>query len=54
MNIGIFRAVLLGWRQFFSTRTRTSIALRWLRIGKDYVRDAEEMAPEIADEGSGE
>jgi hypothetical protein len=50
MNIGIFRAALLGWRRFFSTRTRTSIALKWLHIGKAYVRDAELMAPEIADD----
>lgn len=50
MNIGIFRAVSLALRRFFSTRTRRSIALRWLRIGKDYVRDAEIMAPEIVDD----
>lgn len=50
MNIGICRRALLALRQFFSTRTRHSIALRWLRIGKAYVRDAELMSPEIADD----
>jgi hypothetical protein len=50
MNIGIFRAALLGLRRFFSTKTRRSTALRWLRIGKAYVRDAEIMAPEIAED----
>lgn len=50
MNIGICRRALLALRRFFSTRTRTSIAIRWLRIGKDYVRDAEIMAPEIVDD----
>lgn len=50
MNIGIYRRALLALRQFFSTRMRRSIALRWLHIGKAYVRDAEVMAPEIADD----
>jgi hypothetical protein len=50
MNIGIYRRALIALRRYFSTRTRTSIALKWLRIGKDFVRDAELMSPEIADD----
>ena len=48
-NTKLWRIVLLGWKHTFSFRTRVSIARKWQAYGREVMRDADAMAPDLPD-----